>query len=475
MTRTRPRTPRHDLHARIRRSARATGSVTSPPTRWPTSCRRSRTSTRRSTDASRSEARTRRSGSATTRTCCSGSSATAPEDVQAFLVGVPPDRRRDGSPTSRGRSWAWSSRPSSRADHQPAFVEGRAAEDVPVRLPVRAHAGVVPAAARGARRVARRARRRRPGVPRGPGQHDERVRARRLGMDPRLRGGRADIASSTASVGCATRRPACTRRKRSRSSRGSARASPTRSRISPDVDTREHLDAIRVESGRFAKAARGPLDTRVPSCPEWSLGDLVWHLGGVQRFWTEVVRTQATDPRDDRAAGRCPRRRAPRVVRGRQRGLQQHARVHRSRRAGVELGRRRTGRSVGAAPAGARGRRPPLGCAERGRQREADRSGAGGRRHRGVLHVDARPRGRATLRGNGRHPARADRRRPTRGSWTCATDGRISPRRDRRRYHGACVGSDLLLLLWRRLGPGDVDIEGERSSLERFLAIGDLN
>src|SRR6185295_13327091 len=101
---------------------------------------------------------------------------------------------------------------------------------------------------------------------------------------------------SIASVACATRRPASTRRKRSRSSPASARAWPTPSPIWPDVDTRDHVDAIRIESGRFAKAARGAFDTRVPSCPEWSLGDLVWHLGGVQRFWTEVVRTQTTEP-----------------------------------------------------------------------------------------------------------------------------------------------------------------------------------
>ena len=61
------------------------------------------------------------------------------------------------------------------------------------------------------------------------------------------------------------------------------------------MDAIEHLQAIREESARFASAARGPLDARVPSCPEWSLGDLVWHLGGVQWFWSEIVRTRATD------------------------------------------------------------------------------------------------------------------------------------------------------------------------------------
>jgi uncharacterized protein (TIGR03083 family) len=63
------------------------------------------------------------------------------------------------------------------------------------------------------------------------------------------------------------------------------------------VEGREHLDAIRVESERFAQAARGPFDARVPACPDWSLGDLVRHLGGVQWFWSEIVRTRATDPK----------------------------------------------------------------------------------------------------------------------------------------------------------------------------------
>jgi hypothetical protein len=34
--------------------------------------------------------------------------------------------------------------------------------------------------------------------------------------------------------------------------------------------------------------------------------------------------------------------------------------------------------------------------------------------------------------------------------------------------------SDLLLLLWRRVAPDGVEVDGERSALERFLAISDL-
>lgn len=61
------------------------------------------------------------------------------------------------------------------------------------------------------------------------------------------------------------------------------------------MEPRAHLEALRLESERFGRAARGPLDARVPSCPDWSLGDLVWHLGGVQWFWSEIVRTRATE------------------------------------------------------------------------------------------------------------------------------------------------------------------------------------
>ena len=41
---------------------------------------------------------------------------------------------------------------------------------------------------------------------------------------------------------------------------------------------------------REAVAAASELDARVPGCPEWSLRDLVIHLGQVQRFWSVVVR-----------------------------------------------------------------------------------------------------------------------------------------------------------------------------------------
>jgi len=40
---------------------------------------------------------------------------------------------------------------------------------------------------------------------------------------------------------------------------------------------------------REAVAAAGDTGTHVPGCPEWSLRDLVSHLGSVQRFWAAIV------------------------------------------------------------------------------------------------------------------------------------------------------------------------------------------
>ena len=45
---------------------------------------------------------------------------------------------------------------------------------------------------------------------------------------------------------------------------------------------------------RDAVAAAAVSDARVPGCPGWDLGDLVAHLGAVQRFWAVVV--SAGDP-----------------------------------------------------------------------------------------------------------------------------------------------------------------------------------
>ena len=58
----------------------------------------------------------------------------------------------------------------------------------------------------------------------------------------------------------------------------------------------ELLDLIAERSAALRKAvAEGDETSRVPGCPDWSLRDLVAHLGGVQRFWAEVVTAGPAD------------------------------------------------------------------------------------------------------------------------------------------------------------------------------------
>jgi len=57
-----------------------------------------------------------------------------------------------------------------------------------------------------------------------------------------------------------------------------------------------------------AAAAGAPASARVPCCPDWSLHDLVAHLGEVQRFWAAVVAAGPADrpPADSEVTGRTP-------------------------------------------------------------------------------------------------------------------------------------------------------------------------
>jgi uncharacterized protein (TIGR03083 family) len=61
-----------------------------------------------------------------------------------------------------------------------------------------------------------------------------------------------------------------------------------------EVDFVEH---IRRESTRFAAClASADRSDRVPSCPDWTAADLLWHLTEVQLFWGAIVRERLDDP-----------------------------------------------------------------------------------------------------------------------------------------------------------------------------------
>jgi len=63
----------------------------------------------------------------------------------------------------------------------------------------------------------------------------------------------------------------------------------------------DYLPVLQRANTRFADAAGEAVlargwTARVPGCPDWTLADLVWHLGEVQHFWAWIVRRRAADP-----------------------------------------------------------------------------------------------------------------------------------------------------------------------------------
>lgn len=56
------------------------------------------------------------------------------------------------------------------------------------------------------------------------------------------------------------------------------------------MDPHQHLDTIRDESARLVAAAEAAgLDTVVPSCPDWTVADLLGHVGRIQRWQADIV------------------------------------------------------------------------------------------------------------------------------------------------------------------------------------------
>jgi uncharacterized protein (TIGR03083 family) len=62
------------------------------------------------------------------------------------------------------------------------------------------------------------------------------------------------------------------------------------------VNHKEHCDALEVEVSRFASLLdEADFAVRVPSCPEWSVADLVSHLGLIHRWSERLVVTLAQE------------------------------------------------------------------------------------------------------------------------------------------------------------------------------------
>ena len=58
----------------------------------------------------------------------------------------------------------------------------------------------------------------------------------------------------------------------------------------------DQIAAITAHSAGFAAAAEGHLDADVPSCPGWTVADLVDHLTEVHWFWATIVAERLAEP-----------------------------------------------------------------------------------------------------------------------------------------------------------------------------------
>ncbi|MGW0186720.1 maleylpyruvate isomerase family mycothiol-dependent enzyme [Streptomyces sp. NPDC003362] len=59
----------------------------------------------------------------------------------------------------------------------------------------------------------------------------------------------------------------------------------------------DHRGEVAAETARFVAAVRGAdLATAVPSCPGWTLADLVKHTGSVQRWFSALLRARIQEP-----------------------------------------------------------------------------------------------------------------------------------------------------------------------------------
>ena len=62
------------------------------------------------------------------------------------------------------------------------------------------------------------------------------------------------------------------------------------------MDVGQQIARIRIDAEALARAAEaGPLDTQVPTCPEWDVETLVRHIGSVHRWAATIVRERRTD------------------------------------------------------------------------------------------------------------------------------------------------------------------------------------
>ncbi|MFJ9736599.1 maleylpyruvate isomerase family mycothiol-dependent enzyme [Streptomyces sp. NPDC101166] len=70
------------------------------------------------------------------------------------------------------------------------------------------------------------------------------------------------------------------------------------------VSTIDHRAAVEAETARFVAVIKdADMATAVPSCPGWTLADLVKHAGSVQRWFSVLLRARIQEPPRTREVG----------------------------------------------------------------------------------------------------------------------------------------------------------------------------
>ena len=119
--------------------------------------------------------------------------------------------------------------------------------------------------------------------------------------------------------------------------------------------TIDYLAHLRSESDRFGEVlADTDPAAPVPTCPDWTAADLLWHLAEVQLFWGAIVRDRLDDP--DAAEAGKPERPADyaellALYRDASAALIDALAEHRRRRRGLDVVRRPTRPSASSAAA----------------------------------------------------------------------------------------------------------------------------
>ena len=237
------------------------------------------------------------------------------------------------------------------------------------------------------------------------------------------------------------------------------------------LDGERYLALLQMNGETLARVAERDLETDIPSCPGWSMEELVWHTGGVLHFWGTLTREKLLDPEAVGTPERPARDELVEWYRGKLRDVHgalsaadPSTRVWTwSGENDVAWVRRRMAQetAVHAWDATA-ATNEPLAI-------DSDLALDGVSEFLEFFIPKASEIGDVTVH---LHATDAD------GEWFIAVnDGQLAVRHEHAKGDVAVRGtaSNLLLLLWGRLPEAEVEVHGDRAALFRFLEAADLD